>query len=113
MAAKVPRDMADDIEEYRAEHDLNTSQAMRRLVEDGLEAQEPDRSVPLSHVMMVSGAFLLGAAYVTATGYAGEMGIAMVVLAFLLESARVRQYVQVLRARFTRRTGEDDNATTT
>ena len=103
--------MADEIEEYRREHDLNTSQAMRRLVEDGIEAQEPDRSVPFSHALVVTGAFLFAAEYVTATGYAGEFGIAMIVVAFLIESVRVQQYVQVLRARFTQRTEEDDNTT--
>lgn len=112
IAAKVPKDMAEEIEEYRAEHDLNTSQAMRRLVEDGIDAQEPDRTIPASYVLLLTGAVLFTAEYVTATGHAGEMGIAMIALAFLIESERIQQHVQTLRAWYTERTGNSDSNTT-
>jgi len=38
VSAKVPDDLAEEIEDYRERYGLNRSQAVRRLVEDGLEA---------------------------------------------------------------------------
>jgi len=38
VASKLPKDLAEQVEEYREQHELNKSQAIRRLVEDGLEA---------------------------------------------------------------------------
>jgi len=40
LAAKVPPDLSDRIEEYRERHGLNKSQAIRRLIEDGFESDE-------------------------------------------------------------------------
>ena len=48
--AKFPKPMLDRLDDYAEERDLNRSQAIRQLVEDGFEAQEesgPQFTLPL------------------------------------------------------------------
>ena len=39
LSAKLPDHLAQEVENYQEAHGLNRSQAMRRLIEDGLEAE--------------------------------------------------------------------------
>ncbi|MCU4744804.1 hypothetical protein OB960_25945, partial [Halobacteria archaeon AArc-xg1-1] len=45
LSAKVPKDLLQEIENYQNEYELNRSQAVRRLVEDGLEHEEQPNGI--------------------------------------------------------------------
>lgn len=59
MAAKVPPEMAEKIEEYRAERGLNTSQAMREVMEEGFDSMEEGNKVTLPITLMWIGSVVL------------------------------------------------------
>lgn len=87
LSSKVPEATLDRIEEYADTHDLNRSQAARKLIETGLDAeQSPDR-LTLPTVLAGVGLFLyLGAnADITINATAGSFGAVLVVLAMLIQ----------------------------
>lgn len=81
VAAKVPPDLAEQVEEYREEHGLNKSQAMRRLIEDGLEQEERPEGLLITKpaALALIGWFLVFIDWVTVTvppgQPVGELGV--------------------------------------
>lgn len=94
VAAKLPPDLAEQVEEYREEHGLNKSQAFRRLVEDGLEHEEQPQGIVVTKpaALALIGWFLIAADWITvAPGQpVGWLGVASFVIAAVYVGLRGR-----------------------
>ena len=86
VAAKLPPDLIEQIEDYREEHGLNRSQAIRRLVEDGLDHEEQPQGIVVTKPAALSliGWFLITMDWITvAPGQpVGWIGVALIVATF-------------------------------
>lgn len=90
LSTKVHPGTEEAIEEYRTEHGISRSAAIRRLITTGLEAEEQPRdtiSMPLMIIWI--GSLLATATYVTGTSWAGIVGVGMMVIGFALTRDRV------------------------
>ncbi len=94
LSTKVPADLSERIEEYREEHDLNRSQAIRRLLEDGLEYDEQPQGIVVTKPAAVAliGWFLISVDWITvAPGQpVGWIGVALLATAAVYTAARGR-----------------------
>ena len=94
LSTKVPNDLSEQIEEYREEHDLNRSQAIRRLLEDGLDHEEQPQGIVVTKPAAVSliGWFLIAVDWITvAPGQpVGWLGVALLVGSFVYAAVRGR-----------------------
>lgn len=92
VAAKLPPDLVEQVEEYREEHGLNKSQAIRRLVEDGLEQEDQSREIILTKPAAVAliGWFLVAVDWVTVTPGqpVGWLGVALLATAAVYAATR-------------------------
>lgn len=94
VAAKLPPDLAEQVEEYREEHGLNKSQAFRRLVEDGLEHEDQPQGIVVTKPAAVSliGWFLIAVDWITvAPGQpVGWLGVLLLVTSAVYAVVRGR-----------------------
>lgn len=95
LSAKVPEDLIQRIEKYQNEYDLNRSQATRRLIEEGFEAdrlradlekrrERDERTITFTKpaVAALLGWVLIVADWVTVpTAPVGLIGVAIIVAA--------------------------------
>lgn len=85
VAAKLPPDLAEQVEQYREDHGLNKSQAFRRLVEDGLEHEEQPQGIVVTKPAAIAliGWFLIAVDWITvAPGQpVGWVGVALLLAA--------------------------------
>ena len=85
LSTKVPNDLSEEIEQYREEYDLNRSQAIRRLLEDGLEHEEQPQGIVITKPAAVAliGWFLIAVDWITVAPNqpVGWLGVALLVTA--------------------------------
>ncbi len=93
LSTKVPKDLLERVEGYREEHELNRSQAIRRLLEDGLEYEERPQGVVITKPAIVAliGWWLISVAWLTPeVDTIGPLGVATVAAAFVYALLRKR-----------------------
>lgn len=103
LGAKVPEDLSERIEEYRATHGLNTSQTIRQLVRIGLEAEENPHTITLPLVLLWFGTLAIATQYASASGLFGPAGIVTAAAGIALLNDDIRDWFNNLHARFTNR----------
>ena len=101
VSAKVPEQLADRVDDYAEDHDLNRSQAVRSLVEEGLEAETTPDTISLPTVLAAVGLFLWFAAFteISASPTAGAAGGVLVLVALLTQYRQVTDYFRHLARR--------------
>lgn len=111
LGAKVPDDLSERIEEYREDHGMNTSQAVRQLIRAGLDREDNPNTISLPLALLWFGTVAVATQYASASGIVGPLGVACTVLGAALLNSRLRQTVNDARARFTGRqdTSDDDS----
>lgn len=92
VSSKVPPDLKERIETYQEEHGLNRSQAVRRLIEEGIDSHENPHTITLPTMLVWVGSVLLATAYITVeSGPVGPLGAAMALGGFVLASDRIKR----------------------
>ena len=92
-----------ELEEWRTENQLKRSEAVRRLIRTGLEAEKNPHTVSGAFILIWIGSILVSAQYANATGSAGPLGVGAIVVGFLLTREQIVYQVKELigRARTT------------
>lgn len=99
ISTKVPEELAERIEDAREEGE-NRSACVRRLVRAGLRDDTGERT-PLPTALMWIGSIFVTANYVSATGFTGPLGVALLVGGFLLTNESINDRVRTAYAEYT------------
>lgn len=101
ISTKVPEELAERIADEQEEGE-SRSATVRRLIRDGLDAEEPDpHTVSFPILLMWFGSLAIAAQYVEATGALGLVGLFALLTGALLTRETLVGRVKAVTSRYT------------